>query len=405
MVFPFCLGLFLGTSVTKLMSIEQNPLPRLPSSWERLGILLPRGILNHWEIYRQPDPVPEPVWRETLDFWSGKKIALVKQTAYQGLYPESSSGAWLPTVLQSGYHLGPFSLLADLGADYWVVRQEKEPETFLWREKYFGQNDPDTVFRTRMEEVRQIEEDSRRKIHQVQDIDWGRYDWVISIDIPVPERIVRSHPKTLWTYLSAEAGGPFHKNSLVSPLAGYQFFLNQGFRRFRCRPRNRNHVLEFPFQFQSQNAWSRLRQAVTPTESRRTILVGAGSWEDDPGPAPLPWDRLCGSSTPDYLAQMFGAPFAVHTTARPRWGNWAIEAIHSGSLFLGNAGSLAHLSLCLPGLDCRSLSHAAELVTRLLENPQATQSLRSRQAALAEHLAFRRPLADLTRQARLFFGR
>jgi hypothetical protein len=125
-------------------------------------------------------------------------------------------------------------------------------------------------------------------------------------------------------------------------------------------------------------------------------------WERE---APLPWDHLSGASTPAYLQQMFAARFAVHTTSRPRWGNWAIEAAQAGSLFLGNFGSLAHLSLCLPGLDCRTLSQAARRIARLLENPDALRLLQKRQADLAEHLAFRRPLADLTRIARLFFDR
>ena len=385
------------------MAIEQALLPRLDQAWERFGFFLPRPLLNRWEVSRQPDPVPQTTWESVLKFWSKKKVALVKQTAYQGLYPESSSGAWIPTVLRSGYHLGPFSFLADLGADYWVVRQADEPETFLWREKFAGATDAEALFKARMVEVRRIEEDPHLKTFRVQDVNWDHYDLVIGIDVPVPERIVRSHPKTLWAYISAEAGGPLQKNSLRCPLAGYQFFLNHGFRRYRCRPKNRVHVLEFPLQFQSRNAWNQLRQSVSLPEPRKTILVGAGSWVDSPPAAGLPWDHLSGYLTPAYLAQMFSARFAVHTTSRPRWGNWAIEAAQSGSLFLGNASSLAHLSLLLPGLDCRSLVDASRKISGLLKNPEHLQALQSRQADLAEELAFRRPLLDLTAKAREFF--
>jgi hypothetical protein len=100
---------------------------------------------------------------------------------------------------------------------------------------------------------------------------------------------------------------------------------------------------------------------------------------------------------------MFSARFAVHTTSRPRWGNWAIEAAQAGSLFLGNASSLAHLSLLLPGLDCRSLADASGKISGLLNNPEHLQALQSRQADLAEELAFRRPLLDLTAKAKEFF--
>lgn len=376
----------------------------LPQKWEVLGICLPRNCLDWAEIHGNPGETPLARVQADLAFWRSRRIALVKQVAYQGLYPESSSGTWIPTVLRSGYHLGPFSFLADLGADYFVVRQAPEPETYLWREKFATDPDPEASFQLRMSEVRELES-SRLLFRSVDDVPWHEYDLVIGIDVPVPSRIVQKFSRTLWAYYSAEAGGPLQKNSLQAPLAGYQIFLNHGFRRYRSRPRNRAHVLEFPFQFQSRNAWNQLSHTIAPMGARKTILVGAGSWKEPPGPAPLTWDHLSGASTPAYLQQMFTAEFAVHTTARPRWGNWAIEAIHSGSLFLGNGGSLAHLSLLLPGLDCRSLLEAAQQIKLLLAEPQKLETLRVQQAALAEYLAFRRPLADLTDKARLFFRR
>lgn len=374
----------------------------LPQKWEVLGICLPRNCLNWAEIHGNPGETSSTRVQDALAFWRSRRIALVKQTAYQGLYPESSSGAWIPTVLRSGYHLGPFSFLADLGADYFVVRQAPEPETYLWREKFATDPDPEASFQRRMSEVRELES-SRLLFHSVDDVPWHEYDLVIGIDVPIPSRIVQKTSRTLWAYYSIEAGGPLQKQSLVSPLAGYRLFLNHGFRRYRSRPRNRSHVLEFPLQFQSSNAWSSLRQAIPSQPGRETILVGAGSREDSLPASPLPWDHLSGSLTPAYLAQMFSARFAVHTTSRPRWGNWAIEAAQAGSLFLGNASSLAHLSLLLPGLDCRSLADASGKISGLLKNPEHLQALQSRQADLAEELAFRRPLVDLTAKAREFF--
>jgi hypothetical protein len=374
----------------------------LPQKWEVLGICLPRNCLNWAEIHGNPGETSSTRVQDALAFWRSRRIALVKQTAYQGLYPESSSGAWIPTVLRSGYHLGPFSFLADLGADYFVVRQAPEPETYLWREKFATDPDPEASFQRRMSEVRELES-SRLLFHSVDDVPWHEYDLVIGIDVPIPSRIVQKTSRTLWAYYSIEAGGPLQKQSLGSPLAGYRLFLNHGFRRYRSRPLNRSHVLEFPLQFQSSNAWSSLRQALPSQPGRETILVGAGSREDSLPASPLPWDHLSGSLTPAYLAQMFSARFAVHTTSRSRWGNWAIEAAQAGSLFLGNASSLAHLSLLLPGLDCRSLADASGKISGLLKNPEHLQALQSRQADLAEELAFRRPLLDLTAKAREFF--
>jgi len=60
--------------------------------------------------------------------------------------------------------------------------------------------------------------------------------------------------------------------------------------------------------------------------------------------------------------------------------------------------------LLLPGLLVSDLPTAAERTRQLSENPHALVDFARRQALIAEHLAFRRPLADLTRHVRARLG-
>jgi hypothetical protein len=122
----------------------------LPQRWEKLGFFLPRFLLNWAEIHAFPEQVTDSSLDQDLLFWRSRKIALVKQTAYHALYPQPGKGSWQETVLSSACHLGPFSFLADLGADYHVVRQAKEPETFLWKEKQAYDPNPADSFRHKM---------------------------------------------------------------------------------------------------------------------------------------------------------------------------------------------------------------------------------------------------------------
>ena len=101
---------------------------------------------------------------------------------------------------------------------------------------------------------------------------------------------------------------------------------------------------------------------------------------------------------------MFNALACIHTTSRTRWGNWGIESVLAGSLFLGNARSLAQISPLLPGLDCRSLRQGIARANRLIENPTLWSSLQHLQTRIVEHVAFRRPLHELTEKARRFFS-
>ena len=381
----------------------QTGLFSLPQFWERVGRFLPRAWLDWAEIHAWPEPVSDSDLRADLFFWKSRRVALVKQTAYHALYLKPDPLDWKKTVFSSHWHLGPFSFLAELKADYHIVRQASEPETFLWKKKYADDPDPNNSFVRKMEEVRTLEASGPgRLLPSVDDIAWSQYDLVIAIDIPIPERIVRKCPATLWCYYSIEAGGPLQKHSLIAPLAGYRLFLNHGFRRYRSRPQNRGHVLEFPLQFQSPGAWEELRKAVPFAGNRSCILLEKNSWAD-----PLPSSRLpIGHPAGDalaYLQQMLTAWACLHTTWKPRWGNWAVEAVLSGSVFLGNAGSLAQISPLLPGLDCRTLADGITKANVLAENQTAWEAVQRQQTRVVDQVAFRRPLADLTRKAREFF--
>ncbi len=376
----------------------------LPQSWEKIGRFLPRVWLDWAEIHAFPEPVSDAALGADLSFWKSRRVALVKQTAYHALYLQSHPTDWRKTVLSSPCHLGPFSFLAELRADYYFVRQASEPETFLWKEKQAYDPDPKSSFRKKMEEIRQLEStESGRRLPFVDDIPWAQYDLVVSIDISIPERIIRNCPRTLWSYYSIEAGGPLQKNSLVAPMASYQLFLNHGFRRYRARPRNRSHVLEFPIQFQSPDAWRKLRQAIEPVGERSCILVEKNSWANPLPLSRLPIDRPSGDAR-EYLTKMFTALACLHTARKTRWGNWAVEAVLSGSVFGGNASSLAQISALLPGLDCRTLSEGVAKANALAENPAAWEALQRLQTRVVDLVAFRRPLADLTRKAREFFS-
>jgi hypothetical protein len=59
--------------------------------------------------------------------------------------------------------------------------------------------------------------------------------------------------------------------------------------------------------------------------------------------------------------------------------------------------------ILLPDLVVPDLSSAHKKIEDLLKNPLHMKALSQTQATLAEHLAFRRPLMDLTARAKQFF--
>jgi len=388
-----------------------NPLFVLPQQWEKFGYFLPRYVLNWAELHACPASTTDSSIEKDLDFWRNRRVALVRQSAYQSLYSPGIHTGWKDIVLSAAKHFGPFSFLADLSADYLVVRQATEPETYFWKGKYALDPDPVASCLKAADRAATWEKSAEGQAAlSVDEVDWSKYALVVGVDVPIPTRIVEKCPHTLWAYFSVEAGGPLQKNSLIRPAAGYQLFLNHGFRRYRTRPRNRTHVLEFPFTFQSRSAWQRLstHAATPPTTKNQVVLDRASPPPDDPT-SPLTLCHLMGNSgqTPAraYLEQMTSSRFAIRTDPRTRWGNWAAEAIQAGCLFLGRADSLAMPSILLPSLVANTTDEAWARAKRLLESPIEFDLLLRLQRCLAEDLCFRRPLADLSRWAKKFYSR
>ena len=369
---------------------------------EAFGIFLPRTLLDWAEIYGIPDTISESVHQENLSFWRSRRVALVRQTAYRGAYLPGAKKNWPDIVLTATAHLGPLSFLAELNADYFVVRQTPDPETYLWKEKFARDPNPESAYRGI--EAWQEEQETMGVVDCDQ-IRWDDYDLIICLDIPIPTRIVSKSKKTIWAYYSVEAGGTLHKSSLLKPVGGYYFYLNHCFRRFRARPCNKNHVLEFPFTFQSAASWKHLAKETTGGDAnRRGAVVDRASWQSHAGEKPTFMTPLSGDAAA-YIRLMSSSQFSIRTDPKTRWGNWALEAIQAGSLFLGRADSLAMPGILLPDLVVADIASAHKKVEALLKDPLLMQSLAQTQAALAEHLAFRRPLMDLTACAKKFFAK
>ena len=374
--------------------VEQN--------WEKLGLILPRSILNLAEIHATPKLISDAEITSCLSFWRSRKVALVKQSTYPGVYLPGTGRNWINTVLTAPSHLGPMSFLANLNADYFVIRQTSEPETYLWKEKFMYDADPEAAFRGA--EISQKKQETMEVVDCDQ-IRWDDYDLVVCLDIPIPTKITLKSKKPIWAYYSVEAGGPLHKRSLVEPVKGYHLYFNHCFRRYRARPKNRSHVLEFPFTFQSADTWRDLSQIAHPSVAERHgAVVDRASWDTSLGEKPSYMTPLSGDAS-TYIRMMTSRQFAIWTNPKPRWGNWALEAVQAGCLFLGRADSLAMPGVLLPDLVVPDLASAHKKIGDLLGNPFYMQSLAQTQAALAEHLAFRRPLMDLTTYAKKFFAK
>jgi hypothetical protein len=127
-----------------------------------------------------------------------------------------------------------------------------------------------------------------KNAEEVEAIDWGQYDIVISVDIAVPTRIVKKYTQVLWCYYWIE-GGPRAIDTIHrgSPFYGYNVFLNHrpakvkigtGAPEVISMQYQRRTVLDFPYFILSSKSVQNLYPEITP-EQRRGVMLNEHSYK------------------------------------------------------------------------------------------------------------------------------
>ena len=192
------------------------------------------------------------------------RIALVKQDVYQDLYvcPASEKDA-LSILLSSQVRVGPIGLMADLNADFYIVKEERDAETQSYRyiiphmTPYLRMLKDHTLNELPTQEFMCPGSTHTHGEFSIscQDINWGQYDIVISINVSLPTRIIRQYPRTLFAYMIGEANMATDRARF-----GYDATLNQMARgRVTTNLRECNEI-DFPYTFLKGNTLQKLME-------------------------------------------------------------------------------------------------------------------------------------------------
>ena len=198
------------------------------------------------------------------------KIALVKQEVYQDLYVCSHEEHDPARILFSSQgRVGPIGLMAELGADFYIVKEEPERETQIYRKviphiaPYLHLLKTQTLDKIPGQEFKQPGSSHANGEFAVScyDIDWGKYDIVISINVSLPTHLVLSYPNTLFGYMIGEANMATRKARF-----GYDITLNQmarGIVAAHCG------VVDFPYTFVAGNTLERIMKGALNRPSQK----------------------------------------------------------------------------------------------------------------------------------------
>ena len=139
------------------------------------------------------------------------KIAFVKQVTYQDLYCCATQTSCFDLVFSTFKRTGPVALFSRYQADFFIVDVENEAECGIWKEKaHYCYQHPISYYESLVYKISEwgkiaghVEPQGTYSI-KCSDIDWSDYNIVISVDIAIPEKIVKKYPKILWCYFIGE---------------------------------------------------------------------------------------------------------------------------------------------------------------------------------------------------------
>jgi len=249
------------------------------------------------------------------------------------------------------------------------------------------------------------------KAENVDSIDWGSYDIVISIDIAVPTRIIRQYPHVMWCYYFIE-GGPKAIDGKFrgSPFFGYNVFLNHRLSKQLLTPhdlpiisihKTRRAVLDFPYYLQSAKTIQLLHSCID-TNSRSGIIFSHHSYSclttkelsefEALGTVYKPQKKISDIHRCELLSKFF----VVHPSCKAMAGVGVIEAISAGCLVLAPQSKLwGFPELLSPSLEYQNIEDLITLLRKLKTNILWYETERSKQATKVQEWCFKFPIENL----------
>ena len=275
------------------------------------------------------------------------KFCFVKQEVYQDLYIADNSMSPIDILFSSMMRVGPFSLINDLNADFFIIKEENTEECQIYNHflKGFGGNynllKTQTLNTIPGNQFFIPGSDKPNGFFSVNqsDIDWNLYDIVISINFSIPTNIIKNYPNTLWCYLIGEN----NLHLLNEPKYSYDIALNQDINISTVDYESK--IVQFPYTFLSKDTLYKSMNSFLQDSNKNAIYVEINSCRGRPVSSyPNIFDKVSSKfnlpillhdqNIKQNLINLYNSKYFIKFGGRSIRGNSVIEAISSSTLVL-----------------------------------------------------------------------
>ncbi len=348
------------------------------------------------------------------------RIAIVKQDTQDDLYCCAANANPVDIIESSLMRTGPAGLFTSLGAEFLVVTCSPEPECEVWKEKatelgWYSIEDLQAL----RDHIPNRDYGQSKFARPVDSIDWASFDIVISIDIAVPQRIVVRNPEVLWCYYIREPKTSSYKQSLQSPISGYDLFFTQLFSFRKVRQQQNRHCVDAPYYFQYPG-WIRDLYSIDTQVNRSgcflehhtgleikayelSALEELGSVRSTAQKVPISGNGFYGRSelsTRERLEGLSSSKYYIQYGNSPRsiFGNGYIEAICAGSIALGNPDMHTHRDIFNDATSARNWSELIKRLKALEASTNLFQKEQQRQRLIVRYCCWTHPLLTILKR-------
>ena len=280
------------------------------------------------------------------------KIALVKQVNYTDLYTNPNAETTYDLLKSSTMRSGPTGLWPDGRPHFFIVHDQPDPESRIWES------------RLPLEKKNPANHASREKIRVKQqevsvapeDVDWGQFDLVVTIENAIPARITKRFPQTKWATFIEHHRMPQYQQYLRQAPDGYDYFFTQ---RYGPTPQSLwqgKHAIDLSYGYKGIGDVSRLfpsleKKLLVHVEDHQNldaIRQQAERYDIDPSI----FRSAHASNCLKYLRSLAESTiFYAPKSSRPLGGLANVDAASAGCAIIGNRCDLWNPSLIDPSMN------------------------------------------------------
>lgn len=346
------------------------------------------------------------------------KIAFVKQVVYQDLYCSSSDSSISDIIFSSYKRSGPVGLFTKFDTDFYIVDVEKDPECNIWKEKCKPENIATyEALKTNISSWGQIAGHKFSQGHysrKCADINWEKYDIVITLDAAIPARITLKYPKILWTYYIGEGVQPTFKASFKKPVKGYDCFLTQD---CSLKTNNQSHIIEFPYHLQYFGCFHELLKIKEKDLKREGIYLETHTdmYFKSNNDQLQKLSNICnvkrymhGISLKEMIFNHLNSKYFIQFIDSKKTkirsgtrGNAVIQAIASGNLAIAKKENIKNIDILTPNTLVNTFEDLIRVVNYFEKNPDMYKKELKLQRQKLNYLCFNRPMNELFKKAEL----